>query len=156
VDYLVTQKIFWSYNDGDRFPYHYFNWVGMDGIRVTSFLPTTYTYRTDPKELCRVWKNRVQARELTDFMIPFGYGDGGGGPCRDHIEYALRARDLEGMPKVSMEAPVAFFDRLAEEGGPCNTWTGELYFNAHRGTYTCAHTHSHSRGRDYRQGLFPL
>ena len=136
VDYLVTQKIFWSYNDGDRFPYHYFHWVGMDGSRVTSFLPTNYTYRTDPKELCQVWKNRVQARHLDDFMIPFGYGDGGGGPCRDHIEYALRARDLEGMPKVSMEAPVDFFDRLEGEGGPHNTWTGELYFNAHRGTYT--------------------
>ena len=136
VDYLVTQKIFWSYNDGDRFPYHYFHWVGMDGSRVTSFLPTSYTYRTDPKELCQVWKNRVQARDLADFIIPFGYGDGGGGPCRDHIEYALRARDLEGMPMVSMEAPVDFFDRLESEGGPRNTWTGELYFNAHRGTYT--------------------
>ena len=136
VDYLVTQKIFWSYNDGDRFPYHYFNWVGMDGSRVTSFLPTNYTYHTDPKELCQVWKKRAQARHLEDFMIPFGYGDGGGGPCRDHIEYALRARDLEGMPKVNMEAPVDFFDRLQAEGGPRNTWTGELYFNAHRGTYT--------------------
>ena len=136
VDYLVTQKIFWSYNDGDRFPYHYFHWVGMDGSRVTSFLPTSYTYRTDPKELCQVWKNRVQARNLDDFMIPFGYGDGGGGPCRDHIEYALRARDLEGMPRVAMEAPADFFDRLEQEGGPRNTWTGELYFNAHRGTYT--------------------
>ena len=136
VDYLVTQKIFWSYNEGDRFPYHYFHWVGMDGSRVTSFLPTNYTYRTDPKELCQVWKNRVQARDLADFMIPFGYGDGGGGPCRDHIEYALRARDLEGMPRVKMEAPVDFFDRLEEEGGPRNSWTGELYFNAHRGTYT--------------------
>ena len=24
VKYLVTQKIFWSYNEGDQFPYHYF------------------------------------------------------------------------------------------------------------------------------------
>ena len=136
VDYLVTQKIFWSYNDADRFPYHYFNWVGMDGSRVTSFLPTSYTYRTDPKEICQIWKNRVQARDLDEFLVPFGYGDGGGGPCRDHIEYALRARDLEGMPRVSMESPVEFFDRLADEGGPRNSWTGELYFSAHRGTFT--------------------
>lgn len=136
VDYLVTQKIFWSYNDGDRFPYHYFTWVGMDGSSVTSFLPTSYTYRTDPTELCGVWKSRVQTRDLENFMIPFGYGDGGGGPCRDHIEYALRAENLEGMPRVTMEAPVDFFDRLQAEGGPRHSWTGELYFNAHRGTYT--------------------
>ena len=136
VDYLVTQKIFWSYNDADRFPYHYFHWVGMDGSRVTSFLPTSYTYRTDPKEFCQIWKNRVQARDLDEFLVPFGYGDGGGGPCRDHIEYALRGRDLEGMPRVSMESPVEFFDRLESEGGPRNSWTGELYFSAHRGTFT--------------------
>ncbi len=136
VDYLVTQKIFWSYNEGDPFPYHYFNWKGMDGSSVTSFLPTSYTYRTDPKALCGVWRSRVQKRHLDDFLIPFGYGDGGGGPCRDHIEYALRERDLEGMPKVEMASPVDFFDDLAKEGGPVNTWDGELYFNAHRGTYT--------------------
>ena len=136
VRYLVTQKIFWSYNEGDPFPYHYFNWKGMDGSQVVSFLPTNYTYRTDPQELCGVWRNRVQKRHLEDFLIPFGYGDGGGGPCRDHVEYALRERDLEGMPRVEMTSPLDFFEELQEKGGPQNTWDGELYFNAHRGTYT--------------------
>lgn len=136
VDYLVTQKIFWSYNEGDPFPYHYFTWKGMDGSTVTSFLPTSYTYRTDPKELCGAWRARVQKRHLDDFLIPFGYGDGGGGPCRDYIEYALRERDLEGMPRVTMDSPLAMFDDLEAKGGPVHTWDGELYFNAHRGTYT--------------------
>lgn len=136
VDYLVTQKIFWSYNDGDQFPYHYFTWKGMDGSEVTSFLPTSYTYRTDPKELSAVWNNRVQKRNLDDFLIPFGYGDGGGGPCADHIEYALRQKDLEGMPKVAIESPLTMFEDLEKKGGPKNTWEGELYFSAHRGTYT--------------------
>ena len=118
----------------------------MDGIRkmaagvvangVTSFLPTSYTYRTDPKELCGAWRSRVQKRHLDDFLIPFGYGDGGGGPCRDYIEYAQRERDLEGMPKVKMASPTEFFEDLERKGGPVNTWDGELYFNAHRGTYT--------------------
>lgn len=136
VKYLVTQKIFWSYNEGDPFPYHYFTWKGMDGTAVTSFLPTSYTYRTDPAELCGVWRSRVQKRHLTDFLVPFGYGDGGGGPCRDYVEYALREQDLEGMPRVEMMSPVDFFEDLESKGGPVNTWDGELYFNAHRGTYT--------------------
>ena len=136
VRYLVTQKIFWSYNEGDPFPYHYFTWKGMDGSEVTSFLPTSYTYRTDPAELCGVWRDRVQKRHLEDFLIPFGYGDGGGGPCRDDIEFALREQDLEGAPRVRMENPVDFFEALDKKGGPANTWDGELYFNAHRGTYT--------------------
>ena len=136
VEYLVTQKIFWSYNEGDSFPYHYFTWKGMDGSCVTSFLPTSYTYRTDPKQLCGVWRDRVQKRHLDDFLIPFGYGDGGGGPSRDFIEYVMREEDLEGMPKVKMVSPIDFFENLERKGGPVNTWDGELYFNAHRGTYT--------------------
>ncbi|MEG1776589.1 MAG: glycoside hydrolase family 38 C-terminal domain-containing protein, partial [Clostridia bacterium] len=136
VNYLVTQKIFWSYNEGDQFPYHYFTWKGMDGSAVTSFLPTSYTYDTKPEELYGVWKNRVQTRDLDAFFVPFGYGDGGGGPTRDHVEYALRERDLEGMPKLEMMGPQQFFEEMEKEGAPKNTWDGELYFSAHRGTYT--------------------
>ncbi len=136
VKYLVTQKIFWSYNDGEPFPYHYFTWRGMDGSEVASFLPTSYTYRTDPKEINEVWKNRVQARDLDAFLFPFGYGDGGGGPARDHVEYALRQKDLEGGVKVKMAGPLEFFEDMEKLGGPKNTYVGELYFSAHRGTYT--------------------
>ena len=136
VKYLVTQKIFWSYNDGDPFPYHYFTWRGMDGSEVTSFLPTSYTYRTDPREINDVWKNRVQARDLDAFLLPFGYGDGGGGPARDYVEYAVRQKDIEGGVKVKMAGPLEFFEDMEKLGGPKNTYVGELYFSAHRGTYS--------------------
>lgn len=136
VDYLVTQKIFWSYNEGEQFPYHYFNWKGMDGSVVEAFLPTSYTYDTSPKEMNTVWKNRVQKRDLDTFLIPFGYGDGGGGPTRDHIEYINRQKNLEGGVRINMENPVDYFRRMENQGGPDHTYTGELYFTAHRGTYT--------------------
>lgn len=136
VRYLVTQKIFWSYNEGEQFPYHYFYWEGMDGSKITSFLPTSYTYRTDPSELISVWENRSQKRDLDAFLLPFGYGDGGGGPARDYLEYAEREKDLEGCPKVKQENPITFFKEMEKEGGPKHTYTGELYFSAHRGTYT--------------------
>lgn len=136
INYLVTQKIFWSYNDGEMFPYHYFTWQGADGSKVDSFLPTSYTYQTHPKTIIDVWNNRSQKRDLEAFLFPFGYGDGGGGPCRDYIEYAEREKNLEGMPKVKMESPVTFFKEMEENGGPKNTYVGELYFSAHRGVYT--------------------
>lgn len=136
VEYLVTQKIFWSYNEGEQFPYHYFYWEGMDGTKISSFLPTSYTYRTDPTELMNVWENRSQKRDLDAFLLPFGYGDGGGGPARDYLEYAKREADLEGCPKVKLEGPIEFFQDMEAEGGPKHTYTGELYFSAHRGTYT--------------------
>ena len=136
VKYLVTQKIFWTYNEGEQFPYHYFNWEGMDGTQIVSFLPTSYTYRTDPEEINNIWKNRTQAHDLDAFLLPFGYGDGGGGPSRDFIEYAKRQENLEGSAKVKMASPNEFFEDMEEQGGPENTYVGELYFSAHRGTYT--------------------
>ncbi len=136
VKYLVTQKIFWSYNDSDRFPYHYFTWKGADGTGIDTFLPTSYTYRTDPQEICTTWKNRVQKNRLDAFLVPFGYGDGGGGPTRDHIEFALREKNLQGMPGMRLEGPVQFFEDMERKGGPAYTYNGELYFSAHRGVFT--------------------
>ena len=136
VKYLVTQKIFWSYNGGEQFPYHYFYWEGMDGTRVTNFLPTSYTYKTNPAEANEVWKNRSQKRDLEVFLFPFGYGDGGGGPCRDHIEYIRRTTDLEGSVQMKMCSPQEFFTEMDKQGGPKHTYVGEMYFSAHRGTYT--------------------
>lgn len=136
IKYLVTQKIFWSYNEGERFPYHYFTWQGMDGSEIVSYLPTSYTYTTNPKQLTDVWDNRVQKDDMDKFLLPFGYGDGGGGPSRDYVEFALREKDIEGCPKVRMEHPSKIFEDLEADGGPENTYVGELYFTAHRGVYT--------------------
>lgn len=136
VKYLVTQKIFWSYNEGEPFPYHYFSWKGMDGSEVEAFLPTRYEYYPSPEEMKNVWKNRTQKRHLDEFLMPFGYGDGGGGPTRDHIEMIRRQKNLEGDLKMRIESPIDFFERMDLQGGPVNTYDGELYFTAHRGTYT--------------------
>ncbi len=137
VKYLVTQKIFWSYNEqSESFPYHYFKWRGNDGSEITSFLPTCYTYTTHPVHLNQTWKERCQARDLEAFLIPYGYGDGGGGPTRDHIEYALRQKNLEGGVKVKMTGPKEFFEDMDAKGGPKHTYSGELYLTTHRGTYT--------------------
>lgn len=136
VKYLVTQKIFWSYNEGDRFPYHYFTWQGSDGSQIDTFLPTSYTYRTDPSEISQTWKKRVQKQRLDAFLLPFGYGDGGGGPCRDHLEYLKRETDLEGLPRVRMEGPIQFFEDMGKTHVKKPEYVGELYFSAHRGVYT--------------------
>lgn len=136
VNYLVTQKIFWTYNESERFPYHYFYWEGLDGTKITSFLPTSYTYHMDPVTVANAWNSRRQKRDLEAFLFPYGYGDGGGGPARDYIEYAKRQEHLEGAASVKMAGPMEFFKDMEKLGGPKHTYVGELYFSAHRGTYT--------------------
>lgn len=136
IKYLTTQKILWTYNASERFPYHYFTWQGIDGSEITSFLHMEYESATDAATVSGRWKNRVQRRDISKFLLPFGYGDGGGGPTRDHIENVLREQNLEGMPKVRMESPQRFFEDCIQDGMPKNRYVGELYFQCHRGTYT--------------------
>ena len=157
VKYLVTQKVFWSYNSSEAFPYHYFAWEGLDGSKITTFLPTSYLYRTSPASSNKIWKNRSQMRDLEGFLYPFGYGDGGGGPCRDHIEYAKRYRNLEGSVRMEMTSPLRFFQDMDALGGPKNTYVGELYFTAHRGTYTSqAMIKKHNRTAEFRMQQLEL
>ena len=136
VQYLVTQKIFWSYNGGERFPYHYFTWEGIDGSKITSFMPTSYIYTCEPDEITRTWNDRSQRTDLDTFLMPYGYGDGGGGASRDHIEFIKREKDLQGIPRTRQGSVLDFFRYMEEKGGPCHTYHGELYLTAHRGTYT--------------------
>ncbi|HEV8246685.1 MAG TPA: hypothetical protein VGP93_12995, partial [Polyangiaceae bacterium] len=136
IKYFSTQKIFWNYNGGEVFPYNTFWWQGIDGSKVLSHFHNDYNSKTEPKNLIGRWKERVQKDGIRDRLFPFGFGDGGGGPTRDHLEYLRRQVDLEGAPKAKMAHPVEFFQGEERRGAEWPSYVGELYFQAHRGTYT--------------------
>lgn len=52
------------------------------------------------------------------------------------VERLQRMGNIEGLPKVRVENPQQFFERLESTSHDLLTWTGELYFELHRGTYT--------------------
>ena len=68
--------------------------------------------------------------------MPFGYGDGGGGPTREMLAAARRTADLEGSPKVRVGSAESFFTQAEEEYAALPVWVGEMYLELHRGTYT--------------------
>ena len=135
IKHFSTQKIFWTYNGGDPFPYNTFWWQGIDGTNVLSYIHNDYNSTTNPAAILARWNERVQ-KDTTHpgRLLPFGWGDGGGGPMRDHLEFLRRQKDLEGCPKCHIAAPSSFFANLMTDNLP--QWVGELYFQAHRGTYT--------------------
>jgi len=133
---FATQKITWAYNGGDPFPYNIFNWEGIDGSSIPAHIYTDYNSQTRPNSIFERWNTRLQANGVKDMMLAFGWGDGGGGPTRDHLEFLRRAEDLEGLPRVKMSSPAEFFEKISQEGLPKERYVGELYFQAHRGTYT--------------------
>jgi alpha-mannosidase len=136
IKYFSTAKIFWNYNGGEIFPHNTFFWEGIDGSRVLVHLHNNYNSQISPSHVVQRWKERVQKDGISTRLLPFGWGDGGGGPTREHLEFIAREGNLEGMPKVKMASPVDYFTDLEKRGFPDLNYVGELYFQAHRGTYT--------------------
>ena len=136
IKYFSTAKIFWNYYGGDNFPLNSFWWEGIDGSKVFAHMHNDYNSQTDPGHLIKRWSERVQKEQLDGRLVPFGWGDGGGGVTRDHLEYLRRMKDLEGVPRTQQAAPAKFFDREWKRRNDWPSYVGELYFQCHRGTYT--------------------
>ena len=63
-------------------------------------------------------------------------GDGGGGPKEEHVERGRRCAALNGCPPVTFGFAQDAMDRIAEQEADLDVWSGELYFEMHRATYT--------------------
>ncbi|MFE5334509.1 alpha-mannosidase [Isoptericola sp. NPDC056573] len=135
-DNFLTQKISW--NDTNRMPHHTFWWEGIDGSRVFTHFPPVDTYNSDlsAEELDRAERQYAEKGRANTSLVPFGYGDGGGGPTREMVAAARRTHDLEGSPRVELSDSQTFFDAARAEYADPATWTGEMYLEYHRGTYT--------------------
>ncbi|MFB7514558.1 alpha-mannosidase [Streptomyces sp. NPDC056144] len=136
VRWFLTQKISW--NTTNKFPHHTFWWEGIDGTRIFTHFPPVDTYNAEitAAELAHAVRNFQDKEAAGTSLLPFGYGDGGGGPTREMLARAARVRDLEGSPKVTVESPAAFFERAHAEYPDAPVWVGELYLEFHRGTLT--------------------
>jgi len=136
IRFFSTQKIYWVYNGGDPFPHVTFQWEGIDGTRLLTHLHNDYNSMVTPTHLISRWNERAQKMGFRERLFPFGWGDGGGGPTRDHMEYLRRQKDLEGCPRCRMESPVPFLRAEEKRMAGLPVYAGELYFQNHRGTYS--------------------
>ncbi|MFD3523326.1 alpha-mannosidase [Streptomyces sp. NPDC058653] len=137
VKWFLTQKLSW--NQTNKMPHHTFWWEGIDGSRVFTHFPPVDTYNAQfhASELAHAERNFADKGRASRSLVPFGWGDGGGGPTREMLEKARRLRSLEGSPRVEIEKPAAFFAAAeAEYGEKAPVWSGELYLELHRATYT--------------------
>ncbi|HET7800855.1 MAG TPA: glycoside hydrolase family 38 C-terminal domain-containing protein [Humibacillus xanthopallidus] len=134
--WFLTQKPSW--NETNRMPHHTFWWEGIDGSRIYTHFPPADTYNStvSAEDLARAETQFAEKGRANTSLLPFGYGDGGGGPTREMLAAAARTRDLEGSPRVELGGPHEFFrDAQAEYPDP-PVWSGEMYLEFHRGTYT--------------------
>lgn len=136
MEHFLTQKISW--NEVNRFPHHTFEWEGIDGTRIFTHFPPVDTYNSllSGEELARAERNFADKGRANTSLVPFGFGDGGGGPTREMVAAAARTADLEGSPTVRVASPADFFAAARAEFDRPPVWAGELYLEFHRGTYT--------------------
>ena len=150
VDWFVTSKISW--NDSNLMPYDTFEWYGIDGTKINTYFltaqnysngfqcGTTYNACTFP-DMIKGTRYRYQQKLLSNEAInTFGFGDGGGGPTIEYLEYYRRqCKGVPGIPTAKMEFAGDFLKRLEgkiEGNKYLPKWKGELYLEFHRGTYT--------------------
>ncbi|MDR2753684.1 MAG: alpha-mannosidase, partial [Oscillospiraceae bacterium] len=162
LEYFMTTKISW--NEYDKLPYDTFLWQGIDGTSVLSHFATgkevhegrvsspftTYNSYLSPDEVIGGWK-RYSNKDLNqEYLISFGYGDGGGGPTTKMLEHGARmAKGIPGCPVVKQQPALDFFRELEQQVSDAPhlpTWRGELYLEYHRGTLT-----SQARNKRYNR-----
>ena len=136
IDRFLTQKLSW--NRFNAPPHHTFTWQGIDGSEVLAHFPPADTYNAtaEVEELRRNARNYKDHDYSHRSLLVFGFGDGGGGPTPAMLETLRRARDLQGVPRTTIQTPDEFFTALEADAVDRPTIVGELYFEYHRGTYT--------------------
>jgi alpha-mannosidase len=134
--WFLTQKASW--NETNLMPHHTFRWEGIDGTRIFTHFPPVDTYNAElsGQELARAERQYAEKGAANTSLVPFGFGDGGGGPTEEMIAAARRTASLEGSPTVDLSTPRRFFETAEAEYPDPPVWSGELYLEFHRGTYT--------------------
>lgn len=157
IRYFMTTKISW--NEFNKLPCDTFMWEGIDGTEVlTHFICTrdyhkqaveggtetahftTYNGYISPSQIKGTWE-RYSNKDLNrEVLCSYGFGDGGGGPTRDMLENQRRlALGIPGCPVTKPCRAQDFFHLLEQHVTGSKwlpRWTGELYLEYHRGTYT--------------------
>ncbi|WP_148410870.1 alpha-mannosidase [Murimonas intestini] len=176
IDSFMTTKISW--NETNKIPFDTFWWEGIDGTKVLTHFVTTRDYEKngkrvatnnefntsfstnyngyiEPSQIKGAWQ-RYQQKALNDnILVSYGYGDGGGGPTEQMLETGRRlGAGKYGCPKVKLEKAGDFFERLhrTADDSEFPVWSGELYLEYHRGTYTSMEKNKRSN----RMGEFAL
>jgi alpha-mannosidase len=134
MDWFQTIKLAW--NKLNTYPYRTFHWAGIDGSTVLVHMPPEGDYNSrGAADGLLLGLKRYPEKDLGAALLVYGSGDGGGGPGEIHLEVTSRERDLRGLPQLEYSRAGDFFRKL-ETLEVSHRYDGELYLEAHQGTYT--------------------
>ena len=132
---FYTCKLLW--NDKTIFPYTSFWWQGIDKTKILAHIsPVGLEGQITPKFLLKNVNPADQEQLLPPVLQTYGFGDGGGGPIKENLEFAVVLKTIIGLPSSQLSTAQDFFKQLEEQSLDLPTWNNELYLETHRGTYT--------------------
>jgi alpha-mannosidase len=135
IDSFITQKLWW--NDTTVFPHFLFNWQGVDGSTILTYMPpASYDSSLELKEVA----NGISKYEATtgskESMLLYGLGDHGGGPNREILDRVRGYAQLPMSPRFTHGTAGAFLQQKRRENLDLPLWKDELYLEYHQGTFT--------------------
>lgn len=142
VDNFFTTKLHW--NDTNVMPDDVFEWEGIDGSKVFSVMSPVYAQPLSELLVKRRITSLKNKSCIHNLIYTMGYADGGGGTTCEMMEIYERMKyGIPGYPKVKMSFAMDAVEKIKDEFYQNTTveytrpkWTGEIYLEAHRGTYT--------------------
>ncbi len=146
IDTLITNKLNW--NQYNRMPATSTHWQGIDGTRIKAHMlttprgvqhlpfPTNYKSDLTAGEVNGTWRESRVKNSVSDLLICYGYGDGGGGPNAELASKARLWQEIPAAPNFTRTTVQQFLSHTETEQAALPTWSGELYLEGHRGTLT--------------------
>ena len=133
---FVTTKF--TYNDTTRFPHDLFNWEGPDGSTILAHSHMR-DYISDTDLSCvkdTTYKNHETSSLIKSVPLIYGYGDGGGGPTEEMID-RINFINIARKTFYTGDSPLDYWlSKVKSHQDSLPIMRGELYLEAHRGTYT--------------------
>ena len=135
IDSFITQKLWW--NDTTVFPHFLFNWQGVDGSTILTYMPPlSYASELELKEVANGVSKYEATTGLKESLILYGLGDHGGGPNREILDRVRGYGKLPLAPKFVHATPSSFLQQKRKEKLDLPLWQDELYLEYHQGTFT--------------------
>ena len=140
VETFFTSKINW--NEVDKFPHDTFIWKGIDGSEIFAVFAKNYVNNVTARDIKGLMGYHLDKKFTPTVLAPVGFG--GGGVTFEMLENLKRfEKGLPGFPKVAMRRAADTIEKIKSEFEESTKnlrytpkWSGELYLEMHRGTYT--------------------
>jgi alpha-mannosidase len=135
IDSFITQKLWW--NDTTVFPHFLFNWQGVDGSTILTYMPPlSYASQLKLAEVAHGVSKYEATTGLKESLILYGLGDHGGGPNREILDRVRDYGKLPLAPRFVHTTPSPFLQQKRREKLDLPLWKDELYLEYHQGTFT--------------------